>query len=632
MSLLLGMINVDGAPLDATRYALLYNTLQLYPHVAVHQQKQVSGAISCWLTLDTPDTGHDTGEVERCAAVEPEFVFAAVGRIDNRAELAHALGCRHDATVSDAQLMRASYLRWREDAADRLAGDWAFVAWHPRDRQLRLVRDQHGYTSLYYHFDGRTLVFCSVIDPLLLLTRESRQLNTELLVSMQMLIPLGGVDASHTWYRDVYRLPPAHQLALDAASLRTRRHWFPETVAQARFDSVNTCAAELRSLLDSAVAARLSGQGPVAAMLSGGLDSGTVTCLAAAQLRERGQALRTYSHVPLHEPSASLTSGQIGDESPYIQAVVAAMGNLEPHYLDSRDISPLAGILRVLDIVKEPIHGAANLYWMYDIYSRAARDGATALLTGECGNASISFAGLDYLQGWRRLLRQQGLLRTIKKKLLRPCLHAALRRLRDPRRVPVFAYLRPELLQRYEPATTHFPDTHFTCSRDFALKVLLPGQNPRCYLGGVFSQHFGLELRDPTADRRVIEYCLSIPNDLFFDDDGRGKNVLRRMMTGTLPPMTLATRGKGLQSADLGLRLAHSSAQIDAVLPRLERCEAVVSLMDMAALRRDWHIIKGTVNNRYRIGLSQHFLRALMTAIFVHDVYHPATPVREGEP
>ncbi len=83
------------------------------------------------------------------------------------------------------------------------------------------------------------------------------------------------------------------------------------------------------------------------------------------------------------------------------------------------------------------------------------------------------------------------------------------------------------------------------------LHILVVGSNSKCMFGAKSGHCYGVEKRGPTADKRVLEYCLSIPNEVFFDKKGNGKQVLRRLTKNRLPDEVLFEKKKGLQSANI---------------------------------------------------------------------------------
>src|SRR5258708_6888222 len=81
------------------------------------------------------------------------IVFTAAARVDNRDELGDLLQIPTPvrAELADSELLFRAYLRWGEQCAVRIFGDWAFAAWHAAERKLFMARDHFGNTSLFYY-------------------------------------------------------------------------------------------------------------------------------------------------------------------------------------------------------------------------------------------------------------------------------------------------------------------------------------------------------------------------------------------------------------------------------------------------------------------------------------------------
>ena len=136
-------------------------------------------------------------------------------------------------------------------------------------------------------------------------------------------------------------------------------------------------------------------------MLSGGLDSGSVASMAAFLLQKENKPLTTYSHVPLFRDKVSIDGKRnFFDETDHILSTAHFHQNINPILLDSKGISPIAGMRAYLDVSDHFIHGASNSYWMFEIFNTAAQSGFGALLTGENGNGALSNAGLPNLLPW----------------------------------------------------------------------------------------------------------------------------------------------------------------------------------------------------------------------------------------
>jgi asparagine synthase (glutamine-hydrolysing) len=80
---------------------------------------------------------------------------------------------------------------------------------------------------------------------------------------------------------------------------------------------------------------------------------------------------------------------------------------------------------------------------------------------------------------------------------------------------------------------------------------------------------FGLELRDPTTDRRVLEFCLAIPDNQYVRD-GRDRFLIRRAMEGILPHDVLWNTRRGQQATDIGIRICKHAGEIRTALKYIE--------------------------------------------------------------
>jgi len=184
-------------------------------------------------------------------------------------------------TRSDTEALLHGWRAWGEGLLPRLNGMFAFALWDRGRGTLLLARDPLGEKPLHHTClpDG-TFAFASEIGALLALPEVSRRLDP---ASLDDYLALGYVPDPATIYADIRRLPPGHFVLLgrheaSRAPGVPRRFWAPPTV------SAGGCprpADELRSRLDAAVRARLMSDVPLGAFLSGGIDSGAVTALAA---------------------------------------------------------------------------------------------------------------------------------------------------------------------------------------------------------------------------------------------------------------------------------------------------------------------------------------------------------------
>src|SRR2546425_624531 len=258
-----------------------------------------------------------------------DLVLAADARIDNRGELCSLLPAPSDAT--DAELILAAYERWGEHCPEHLLGDFAFAIWDGRTERLFCARDHFGVKPLYYHHrPGRLFAFASEIKGLLALADIPRRLNETRVAAY--LVPLFE-DKEVTFYEEILRLPPAHRLTVNRDGARTERYWALDPGHELRLGSDEAYAEAFRELFTDAVRCRLRSAFPVGAMLSGGLDSSSIVCVARRLVAADGGAR-------LHTISANFDEPPQIAERRFLNAVVAQNG-VRPHYLRGDPTTPL---------------------------------------------------------------------------------------------------------------------------------------------------------------------------------------------------------------------------------------------------------------------------------------------------
>jgi asparagine synthase (glutamine-hydrolysing) len=95
--------------------------------------------------------------------------------------------------------------------------------------------------------------------------------------------------------------------------------------------------------------------------------------------------------------------------------------------------------------------------------------------------------------------------------------------------------------------------------------------------------NFGIDFRTPAFDRRLVEFCIGIPQDQYLRK-GHDRWLIRRAMQGRLPDVVLSNKRKGVQSADWFARLWREPNEIAAELKRLAENSDVASIIDLQRL------------------------------------------------
>ena len=574
----------------------------LFPNLShrfnIHQQT----GFGHLLTDNTPEAIYENLPV---FLPQEQILFTAQGRIDNREQLARHLGLSINRRYPDGEVMLKAYLRWGKDCVHHLRGDWSFAIFDYKEQELFIAREPIGYTAVYYYQDDSGFYFSSSIKSLLALPNYQKRLNEVQLVRKLALWRNNDTNTAHdTFYKDIYSLPIAHTLTVKNKKTTIKKYWEPQNIPLLHYKDKQNYADEMLELLTVAVKARLRSSKPVASMLSGGLDSSTVSFIAADLLKLQNIPLTTLSHIPLF--AAELLEDQQGlrstlDETPFINAVAGSSGNIRPILLNSAGYSVLKGITDTINICSEPLHAAGNLYWLHDIYQTASQKGFGALLSGEGGNGSISFAGIDYLLPFNYSTLRQHPYRFFKKQIAKPLilkyfntqLNKKKRNGNSREKYILNIFMQPGILEQYKVIqdirenNNEFSTGYISNIRE-RKNQFIELYNVRSTIGAALGHYYGLDPRDPTADIDLMEYFFSIPNQVFFDEHYNNRMLVKCMMKDKIPDKVLFEKKGGLQSADIVYRVKAQQQEITATIEALQRSPSANHYIDMKLLAENW--------------------------------------------
>lgn len=534
------------------------------------------------------------------AASEDGSALVADVRIDNRSDLEPTLG---EDLSSDAALLLRAWQRWGEDFLDRVHGDIACALWDAPRRRLILGRDAMGCRPLhFFHGQGRWL-FSATPAGLLTDPTVPRELDERFLAEAIMQLPH---DPSASHYRGIARVPPGHLAIIDEGGLRFHRYWRPENIAPLRLSGPPAYAEAVRTALETAVECRIPASGPVGCELSAGLDSTAVTALAARQLAGQGRRLVAFTAVPSDPVDAGRYPGRIVDEGPLAAALAAQYPNIDHVRVPSRG---RGGLFAMTDrhslATREMERPSPNGLWADAIAENAARRGIKVLLEGGAGNITASYDGLHLLPGLARQGRLVALLRAWRG-LRRwdgaawPWTRLAFRSFSPLLPVATVGRVRKALGRPYaDPLRLYAVNADFARATGVSERLAARSAGDPCGgsqawrlsmigdMGHVAAARllYGLEVRDPMADRRLFELCLSIPDEQFLHC-GEPRSLMRRAMAGLVPEEILTERRSGVQSADWPERFRDEQAAFASEMTRLEASPLAGRVLDLPRLRR----------------------------------------------
>ena len=307
-------------------------------------------------------------------------------RLDNREELIATLDfdVSRSAEITDSELVLAAYQQWGEDCPQRLLGDFALAIWDRGRQQLFCARDHYGIKQLYYYCSDTLMVFATEIKALVCLSEVPRRLN-EVKVADYLLSLFE--DREISFYQGIFRLPPAHCLTVTQNRVRSQQYWSFNPDKTIHLGSDAEYAEAFNELFTAAVRCRMRSNFRIGTLLSGGLDSSSITCVTRNLLDPQRQSI-------LPTFSAIFNRVTECDERSYIDAVVAR-GGIEPHYVEGDNVGPLTDWSRMMWHQDEAYY-APNLFLHCELYRAASQQNVRILLDGFDGDTTVSH-GISYL-------------------------------------------------------------------------------------------------------------------------------------------------------------------------------------------------------------------------------------------
>jgi asparagine synthase (glutamine-hydrolysing) len=471
------------------------------------------------------------------------------GEIYNYVELRREIAGERFGSDSDTEVLLRAHDRWGIGALQRMRGMFAYGVWDEPANELVLVRDRFGIKPLYYTEVDDVLYFASEAKALLPFL-PSIEIDLE---GFKDYLWFQLCLAGKTLFRGIHELLPGHLIrARPGRQVQPERYW--EVYYDIDWQHSGRYFEErLSELLEESIELHLRSDVPVAAYLSGGLDSSTVASIAARRSSEPmhaftgkfgedprydessyARALADHSDIMLHEVDIG-----VGDFTENLEQVIyhldypAAGPGSFPQFMVSRAAASEVKVILGGQGGDEVFGGYTRyLIAYFEQCIRAAIDGTT-----HDGNFVVTYESiipnLTALQSYKPLLQQfwrDGLFEDLDARYFRLINRA------------------PELdgevdlaaLGSYSPFDTfreifNGPNvghqSYFDKMTHFDFKTLLPAL---LQVEDRVSMAHGLESRVPLLDHRLVELAATMPADVKFRN-GEMKHIFRTVARRHVP-------------------------------------------------------------------------------------------------
>jgi asparagine synthase (glutamine-hydrolysing) len=428
-------------------------------------------------------------------------------------------------TSSDTEVVLRGYLRWGEALAERLNGMFAFAIWDGRTRKLVLIRDRLGIKPLYIFRTSDGVLFGSEPKAILANPLARHVVDAEGLRELFTFVKTPG----HAVWSGMQEVRPGTIVTVDAGGLRERTYWRLETKPHA--DDRDATVAHVRELLDDIVRRQLVADVPRCVLLSGGLDSSVITSLAAAQLAEQGERVRSFAvDFVGQEERFKPDEFRPTPDSPYVHDVAEYAGTEHVDIvLDAEALADPAARRAALTARDLPM-GLGDMDVSLYLLCKAIRERSTVALSGE--SADELFGGYRQFHDpvAQRAHTFPWLAHNMFPRFGEGLLHEEVRSALDLSTYGSELY-EGAIAEVEHLASENDLEARMRISSHLHLTRFLPMLLDR---KDRMSMAVGLEVRVPFCDHRLVEYVYNAPWSLK-SYDGREKSLLRGAARDVLP-------------------------------------------------------------------------------------------------
>ncbi len=181
---------------------------------------------------------------------------------------------------TDTEVILKAFQEWDIEAVKKFNGMFAFGIWDKKNKRLILARDRYGIKPLYYYRSGNTFIFSSEIKVFFPHPEFKKSLNKSALLEY---FTFQNIFTDRTLFEGVTLLPQGTIFEIDVDSLNFKKYkyWDYDFQENEEYYLEEECIEELDRLFHQAVERQLISDVEIGAYLSGGIDSGSITAIAA---------------------------------------------------------------------------------------------------------------------------------------------------------------------------------------------------------------------------------------------------------------------------------------------------------------------------------------------------------------
>ena len=490
----------------------------------------------------------------------------------------------------DGKFLYEKYLEKGPDSLKEIYGAYSVAAWDSGSHTLRLCADPASSRCLYYYKQDGLIAFSTLIDPIRKVFQDiaiNENYIKDFLIA-PMLLP--NLVPRESAYLGVNKVIQGHYITFNGESVEETHYFDPSVYNKGmKVRTIKQTDQTFRSLYEQCVSDLLRNEITGVAM-SSGLDSSSIAVLAADHINKTGHGrLMAYTYVPAIKTTSA--ANNITDETNAVLEIVKANPKIEPHFLNNEGKHCLTQIPDVVSLTEMPIKAVVNFPNLLELYNTAAQNSCRVVMNGQFGNSTVSFGKTEdilydefknhhYLSYFLDVFRAS-------KKLNVPFMHPLKGFYTDFKEQKAFlkhpsmiwdseyynSFLNPEISINY-PIKERFTSSGFIYDRNLFTDVenyhnVIFNHPSFAYIGEIETKlglRYGIIVRDPTRDARMLAFCIKIPYT-HFAYHGTPRCLIRRNLRDLIPISILDDWERyGEQNADWMLRLNRDRSNVVSTL------------------------------------------------------------------
>lgn len=450
-------------------------------------------------------------------------------------------------TNSDSEVVLAAFIQHGHKCLDLLDGMFAFAIYNIQTDELFIARDKLGKKPLYYHYSKGLFIFSSEIRSIHATGLVKKDLNK---AGVKAFFNYKTVYSPHTIFNAIKMLEAGHYLKIRIADneieINKACYWSLQSIKPATTDNLDTIKSKIKKLFIAAVEKRLIADVPVAAFLSGGVDSTAVVA-----------GMKKISSNPVH--SFNINFGEEKYSEAKYARWVAEKYNLDHHEINLSPDFFLKHLDEAIRAMDHPSEDGLNTFMV----SKAVKEyGYKVVLSGLGGDELFGgYYTFDLLLKARQYkplwLLPKGIRNTLAtaRKTINPSmvsdflalalnsnkfdlktLHSCLRNNFTPNEIKTLVNIAPATpTQTMQYGHSYFADISKLELSAYMSEILLRDSDQ-------MSMANSIEIRAPFCDIDLIEYVLSLPEHILINNSH--KKLLFDSLGEELIPSSIFNRPK----------------------------------------------------------------------------------------